>query len=593
MHPAALQAALGAAVAILLAIAVLLRREPTPLTRSFLALVAALAWWSGAAVWRFSADDPEELMAAFRLLFLGAYAVPPLWVLFAARLCRVRLVEEHPAAVAAWLALPSVAAWLSFLTNDAHHLFAREITMTSFVYGPLFWVFVATSYAEIALGIGLYLVHSRKMAERQQWVRAALLAVAALVPLGANAVYLFGLLPVRYDPTAPALSVSALLLFAVVFGFRLLESVPLARRDVIENLREAVLIANARGVVRDANPAARALVGGDRGAVTGRGFPDLLVELGGESAPRLIAAWRGVAPGGDPVTVSADTPGRRFLEFTFGAVGGGAGHLVGTFAVIRDRTEERRYEVLRAQGQKLETLGRLASGLAHEVASPVSYVVANLAEVRRLATALAERKPADEAEIAELPDLVADALEGVERIRAIVEDLRRFSRLPTGELEPVDVNDVVRASLRLARLQGRGGPAVDERLAEGLPPVRGSAHRLSQAVLNLLVNAAQAVADRPGGRVSVETRWTGAEVEIRVSDNGPGVPAEVRERIFEPFFTTKGAGEGTGLGLAIAAETVSDHGGRLELEPSAEGGASFSIRLPPAPPDLRRGRVAG
>ncbi len=585
MHPAALQAAFGAAVAGALATVVLLRRERTSLTRSFLALVLALAWWSGAAVWRFSADDPDELMAAFRMLFLGVYAVPPLWVLFAARLCRVRIAEDHPTAAGTALALPSVAAWLAFLTNDAHHLFAREITMASFVYGPLFWVFVATSYAEILLGIGFCLAHAWKMAERQQWVRAGLLVLGALVPLAANAIYLFHLLPVRYDPTAPALSVSALLLFAAVFGFRLLESVPLARRDVIENLREAVFITDARGVLRDANPAAVALLGGDRRALIGRELPEILVGLGGESGSALLAAWRGVAPGRAPVTVSAKTPDHRFLDLTFGAVGVGAGHLLGTFAVIRDRTEERRFELLRAQGQKLETLGRLAAGLAHEVATPVSYVVANLAEVRRLAAAMAEEKPVDPEELAELPDLVADALEGVERIRAVVEDLRRFSRLPADDLAWVDVSEVARVSLRLARLQSRGAPEVEARLEDRLPRVRGSAHRLSQAVLNLLVNAAQAVADRPDGRVRIETRRAGNEVEIRVSDNGPGVPEAVRRRIFDPFFTTKGPEEGTGLGLAIAMETAADHGGRLDVEPSAEGGASFFVRLPIEPPE--------
>ncbi len=584
MHPAALQAAFGVAVAGTLAAVVVLRRDPTPLTRSFLALVVALAWWCGAAVWRFSADDPEELMAAFRMLFLGVYAVPPLWVLFSARLVRVRLVEERPAAVAAALALPSVAAWLAFLTNDVHHLFAHEISMARFAYGPLFWVFVATSYAEIALGIGLCLVHARKMAEREQWVRAGLLTMGALFPLGANAVYLFDLVPLHYDPTAPALSVSALLLFAAVFGFGLFESVPLARRDVIENLREAVLIGDDRGIVRDANPAAVALFGGDRRAVVGRGLPDLLAELGGEAGPRLVAAWRAAAAGEEPVRSSAESPGRGYVELTFGAVRVGAGHRLGTFAVIRDRTEERRLELRRAQGQKLETLGLLAAGLAHEVATPVSYVVANLSEVRRVAAALSERKPAEEEDLAELPDLVADALEGVERIRAIVEDLRRFSRLPAGDLERLDPNDVVRASLRLARLQSRSSPTVEARLEEGLPPIRGSAERLSQVVLNLLVNAAQAVGERPDGRVRVETRGAGGEVEIRVTDNGPGIPAEVRERIFDPFFTTKGPEEGTGLGLAIAVETVTEHGGRLEVETPPGGGASFSIRLPAAPP---------
>jgi two-component system C4-dicarboxylate transport sensor histidine kinase DctB len=158
--------------------------------------------------------------------------------------------------------------------------------------------------------------------------------------------------------------------------------------------------------------------------------------------------------------------------------------------------------------------------------------------------------------------------------------MRRFSRLPAEELGPVDVNEVVHEAMRLAELHRNRGVTIEAWLAEGLPAVHGSAQRLTQVVLNLLVNAKQALVGLEEGHITVRTRLAADFVELTVVDDGPGVPEAIRDRIFDPFFTTKGPEDGTGLGLSIAFDIVREHGGVLELRSAPRGGACFRALLP-------------
>ena len=155
-----------------------------------------------------------------------------------------------------------------------------------------------------------------------------------------------------------------------------------------------------------------------------------------------------------------------------------------------------------------------------------------------------------------------------------------FASLSQGELGEVEVDAVTADALKMAALHRR--PAVELRFepADELPPVQGSSEHLIQAVLNLAINALQAVSQQGSGTVRVVTRSRDDGVEIRVSDDGPGIPRAIRNRIFDPFFTTKAAGEGSGLGLAITYDIIREHRGVLELHSEEGEGAEFTIRLP-------------
>jgi len=261
-----------------------------------------------------------------------------------------------------------------------------------------------------------------------------------------------------------------------------------------------------------------------------------------------------------------------------GAGDGELGALAGAFNRMTASLREQRANLVAAQAQvvaqeKLATVGRLAAGVAHEIGNPLTAV---LGYVELL---LAE--PHDPSTIDTLRRVRAET----ERIHRIVHDLleyARTSRAPGSldeEREPVRVADVLRAAIDLLRPQPRFREVtVRDELPPELPPIAASTHRLLQVLLNLLLNAADAM--RGAGEVVVRGRLgDGNAAQIEVADSGPGVAPEDRARLFDPFFTTKQPGAGTGLGLAVCRSLVEGWGGTIELVPS-EQGATFRLTLP-------------
>ncbi len=270
------------------------------------------------------------------------------------------------------------------------------------------------------------------------------------------------------------------------------------------------------------------------------------------------------------------------------------------FNRMTNRLLEAREELIRAE--KLASIGRLATGVAHEVGNPLS-AIGTYVEVLR-------RRGAD--------DEILTALEReAERIDRIVRGLVAYARPRDDELREVDVGSVVQNTVDLLTQQGAFvGATVVTNVEQDLPPVRGTVHGLEQVVVNLLLNAVDAT---PGGTVAVgaevleyratlatERRRTDSRrdplpergvlprpkrpeipdgtmgVLVWVADSGPGVPVEDRERVFDPFYTTKEPGYGTGLGLAIVQATIHETGGLVWVDEAREGGAAFKVFLPTA-----------
>jgi signal transduction histidine kinase len=278
------------------------------------------------------------------------------------------------------------------------------------------------------------------------------------------------------------------------------------------------------------------------------------------------------------------TPDGRSIEVVAGAVGATGYHPAGRYVSLTDRSAERRSERMLRQRQKLESVGILAAGVAHEVNNPLAFVRSNLAQLRGDVERLLKRAALDpgdpDAHMLDLPDVLDESLAGVDRIASIVKDMLRFARVPEEGAQPLDLNDVVREALRLAAFDRSHDVRVHQRLVDGLPRVLGSSNRLTQVLLNLLLNANQALAGRDDARVEAETAHDANDVLVRIRDNGPGIPEQHLQRVFDPFFTTREPGEGTGLGLSIAIGIVREHGGKLEVESRPGEGACFTMRLP-------------
>lgn len=222
------------------------------------------------------------------------------------------------------------------------------------------------------------------------------------------------------------------------------------------------------------------------------------------------------------------------------------------------------------QSEKMAGLGRLAAGVAHEINNPMSGIM--------LYANLAKEELGDDHEVsADLETIIHEA----ERCKVIVADLLEFSHQTRYEMEPTDINEVIRKTLGILENQ----PLYHNiefklNLADKLLPVLGNSIRLNQVMMNLLVNAAQAM--KGEGRINITSRArAGNDInEILISDTGPGIDEDIMEQIFEPFFTTKTTGDGTGLGLSVSFAIIKEHQGTIKVSSGPGKGALFTLRFP-------------
>jgi len=242
--------------------------------------------------------------------------------------------------------------------------------------------------------------------------------------------------------------------------------------------------------------------------------------------------------------------------------------ITGAVVLVEDITEFKRLLDQTIRSEKLAEVGRMSAGVAHEINNPLS-VIGYAAELLLREEAM----PTPERE------LVEQIASETERLKSLTGSLLSFARSNETQLRPTDINGVIRDVLRLIRFElRRNAISIEEECADGLPQIMADADKLKQVLINLLMNAGQAIGQQ--GKLHIVSRWHEDAVEMSIADNGPGIPAEIREQIFEPFFTSRSDGKGTGLGLYICQNIVSEHGGRILLEENEDGGATFRIVLP-------------
>jgi signal transduction histidine kinase/CheY-like chemotaxis protein len=263
----------------------------------------------------------------------------------------------------------------------------------------------------------------------------------------------------------------------------------------------------------------------------------------------------------------------------------------GAVLYVRDATDEREREIGRLQAEKLAAIGLLAAGVAHEINNPAAFVLANieaLAGHMRLIEEKLRDLPAGATARVGLGDVLFEATailqeskEGMARIHRIVRDLGSFSHADEETNLPINVNLAIESALTMLRTELKYRARVERQLA-AMRYVRGSAPRLGQVFLNIILNAAQALDEAAAKRNLVRVRSfdDGSNVVIEIADNGPGIAPDVLPRVFESFFTTKPRGMGTGLGLPISLGIVRSMGGEIAVESQPGQGAVFRVRLP-------------
>lgn len=305
-----------------------------------------------------------------------------------------------------------------------------------------------------------------------------------------------------------------------------------------------------------------------------------------------------------------------FLDLTISPIADERDQLAGCLIVGEDITERRELELQLRQSQRLESVGQLAAGIAHEINTPTQFVSDNVRFLRSVfpkvrdvldaARQVAEAAGADVAPgdpvarlqatvkaakldylLEQIPEALSDSLEGLERTTKIVRAMKDFAHPGQQSMAPADLNKAIESTVTVARNEWKYVADMKLELDPSLPPVTCLLGDLNQVVLNLVVNAAHAIKDVVGdggkgkGTITVSSAVVGDQVEIRVRDTGTGIAPEHREKIFNHFFTTKGVGKGTGQGLAIARRVIVEkHGGTLTFETETGRGTTFIIRLP-------------
>ncbi len=255
------------------------------------------------------------------------------------------------------------------------------------------------------------------------------------------------------------------------------------------------------------------------------------------------------------------------------------------------------------QQEKMASIGQLAAGVAHEINNPIGFVTSNLGTLQKYTARVAEflqmqaeifpQEAGDErvirlAEIRrqlkigpileDLPSLVAESLDGVERVRKIVQNLKNFSRVDQSDYSLTDINQCLDDTINIIWNELKYKCTVKKDYGD-LPPTRCYPQQLNQAFMNLLVNAAQSIETK--GEIVITTRAGEQEITVAIADSGAGIPQENLNRIFEPFFTTKEVGKGTGLGLSITYDIVTKkHGGKIEVTSELGKGTTFVVTLP-------------
>ncbi|HXG89555.1 MAG TPA: histidine kinase N-terminal 7TM domain-containing protein [Vicinamibacterales bacterium] len=564
-------------------------RRTVPGSAVFGWLMFATAYWAIIGALHAVVEPVASRIVLAQFQYLGIAAVAPLWLLFASQYARARWLDDTLTRSLLWV-IPGVTVLIAF-TNAWHHLLWTDIRLATpslasrlvYSHGPWFWIALIFNYCALAAGTVLLFQSVRRfpLPYRRQ---TTLIIAGALLPWVGNVLYIAKLMPAGLDLTPVAFAASGTSLLWGFYRHRLLGLVPIARDLVIDSMDEAVIVLDSNRHIIDFNPAA--------GKVAG-----CTVDSIGRSIADAVPWWtRASADGqGSPGYPAVIASGGRFLEFEVKPVRDGQERFAGWLVVARDISARRKAEIERRdlerrmlEQQKAESLAVLAGGVAHDFNNLLTGILGN-ADLLSMAANdnPALRKSADAIVI------------GAQRAAGLVSQMLAYAGQGRVISELIDLDELVREMLDLLQASVARHCTLSYSEPGALPRVKVDPTQVRQVVLNLIVNASDAVDD--GGRVTVSggTEFLDAAAlaglifssdavpghfsYVQVADDGPGMDRATVARIFDPFYSTKQSGRG--LGLAAVQGIVRSHRGALRVDTAPGRGTTFKVWFPIDVPD--------
>jgi signal transduction histidine kinase len=580
MHPVVVVPLFFCLLAAALGGAVLAREAGDPANRLTATILGCSAFWSLCEVIAGSEPHGERALLVLRISSLGWMWLGPL---------SLQLYLEATTGITEptrrLLHFGYLAAFVFILLYIATPLGLRGLVPTPFgwgyEFGSFFPVFCAVTYAYPLAALLLWrgsLPAGASAGERAQarWFLVGIAIPLVVVMLTDVALPASGIHVPRFGSGSVTV-LGAVIAFGVRrHGYSLLAPGAFAR-EILATLRDGVALLSLDGRIRSASAGLGRLVGCEPERLRGVRARELFTAppstLTSPNTRELECELLPQHERRSPVSIStAPLLDKR-------------GEPLGWVLVVRDLREVAGLRSRLVTSGRLAAVGELAAGIAHEINNPIAFIHANLNQLQRhwkvVGSALnaASADSASAAMLSEGEELVAESLEGIDRIAAIVRDIRGFSHAGRAQRSVADPRPLVESALRMAAPQLGLRVRVEKELSP-VPGIHCAPQEIQQVLLNLVLNARQAI--EGDGTIRVTLRGEGNQVVLCVEDDGCGIPAEVIDRIFDPFFTTKSVGEGTGLGLAISYEIVRRHGGEIEVESTPGRGSVFRVRLPAA-----------
>lgn len=582
MNPILVVLLISCLTAAVIGSAILARDPGQRINRLIAAVLGCSAFWSLCEILWNTSENLITITWLFRAAGIGWIPLGPLALdLFVEVTGNSRSLYRravHVAYVSAWLAIALFVATPWCVGNPI-----RTDWGWSYTFGPLFPVAFAPTILYV---IGVLIMWPRLTAkeispgEKRQvhWMFFGILVPTVVASVTDVLLPYQGIHVPRLGSTS-ILAVGGIVAFSVRrYGYFLLAPSAFTE-EILDTLRDGVALLRADGRIRSCNAALASIVGTNSESLCDwpidEFLPELEIDPSQEMNDRetdLISACDGAVP----VSVSS-SPLRN-----------DKGEVIGSVIAVRDLREVMTLRSRLVTSGRLSAVGELAAGIAHEINNPITFVRSNLIALshdwKTLESACEDAGPSGATHLAnaemtgrfrEGEEILAESVEGVERIASIVRDVGAISHAGVGSFEFVDLNSLLDNTVNVAALSRS---LSIERFYSDIPRVRCAPQQLKQVFLNLLINAFQATGD--DGTIRLTSKGDDDHVEILIDDNGCGIPDENLERIFDPFFTTQPVGEGTGLGLALCFQIVHNHGGAIHVESTVNEGTSFRVVLP-------------